>query len=272
MSTEELLKPRFKFIAPYPGSTQEVGSVTTEIATANYFRTFKANFRELYWWEERKGSDMPAYVIVDKEPKDDFEKFAEVKKIELLIEERIKKVTGWKEEAMAGYCRNEEDGVIQFQSAALNLAYDMGLSFLKELSAALQPKKDISDKELECQHQEIESADHGYYRCLLCKEYISESKWHQVYKNQASSIPIIDKGENLTRIFEVVRLRNGKGESHLTIITEEAIHESSIGSLLIIPYAEGFKDPKKVLVKIDKEGIPLRVNNKFAVVVEFIYE
>lgn len=62
MKTEELLKPRFKLIADYPGNTQEIGNVTVEVSTANYFRKYPANFRELQWWEDREIEDMPEYV------------------------------------------------------------------------------------------------------------------------------------------------------------------------------------------------------------------
>lgn len=64
MTQEELLKPRFKLIEDYPGNSREIGSISVEIATASYFRKYKANFRELQWWQDRDEKDMPEYVKV----------------------------------------------------------------------------------------------------------------------------------------------------------------------------------------------------------------
>lgn len=63
MTKSDLLKPRFKLIADYPGNTQNIDNITTEEATASYFRKFTANFKELKWWEERDVKDMPKYVL-----------------------------------------------------------------------------------------------------------------------------------------------------------------------------------------------------------------
>jgi len=72
--------------------------------------------------------------------------------------------------------------------------------------------------------------------------------------------------------FKVERLKNGRGESHLVVITSPAIEDICIGSCIIVPYAEGFKDPIKVLLQVDEKGFPKRANNKFAIVLEYIYE
>lgn len=53
MTPEELLKPRFLLTNDYPGNNREVGSISIEIHTAEYFRKYRANFRELEWWEGR---------------------------------------------------------------------------------------------------------------------------------------------------------------------------------------------------------------------------
>lgn len=60
--SKDLLKPRFKLIADYPGNTQPIGNITIEDATASYFRRFEANFKELQWWEERKEDELPKYL------------------------------------------------------------------------------------------------------------------------------------------------------------------------------------------------------------------
>lgn len=76
----------------------------------------------------------------------------------------------------------------------------------------------------------------------------------------------------MTKEFEVRRMTNGRGDSHLVVITEPAIEDIHIGTLVIIPYAEGFKDPYKVILQTDDNGIPKRANEKFGIVNEYIYK
>lgn len=75
-----------------------------------------------------------------------------------------------------------------------------------------------------------------------------------------------------TKEFEVKRLTNGHGHSHLLVITEPAIEDMEIGTVVIVPYAAGFKDPCKVLLQVNESGKPLRANEKFGIVSKFIYE
>lgn len=72
--------------------------------------------------------------------------------------------------------------------------------------------------------------------------------------------------------FEVKRLKNGRGNSHLVVITEPAIEDVHIGTVVIVPYAEGFKDPVKVRLQTDEKGLPKRANERFAIVSEYLYE
>jgi hypothetical protein len=72
--------------------------------------------------------------------------------------------------------------------------------------------------------------------------------------------------------FEVQKLTNGRGNKHLVAIIEPAIEDIFIGTVVIIPYVEGFKDPTKVLLQCDENGIPKCANEKFAIVSEYIYE
>lgn len=72
--------------------------------------------------------------------------------------------------------------------------------------------------------------------------------------------------------FELKRMTNGRGHSHLLVITESAIEDIEIGTVVIIPYADGFKDPIKVKLQVDENGIPKRANKKFGIVTEYIYE
>lgn len=69
MSTEELMKVRYKVIADYPKSKYKIGEIiecddmVTEAMVGNprYF-LYPAIFKKLEWPEERKESDMPEYV------------------------------------------------------------------------------------------------------------------------------------------------------------------------------------------------------------------
>jgi len=72
--------------------------------------------------------------------------------------------------------------------------------------------------------------------------------------------------------FKIVRLKNGRGNSHLVVVTEEAIADIHIGTVVIVPYAEGFKDPLKVLLQVDEKGLPKLANEKFAIVSKYVYE
>jgi len=72
--------------------------------------------------------------------------------------------------------------------------------------------------------------------------------------------------------FEVKRMTNDRGESHLLVVTEPAIEDVAIGSVVIVPYADGFMDPKAVILQVDDKGSPKRANGKFAIVNEYLYE
>lgn len=72
--------------------------------------------------------------------------------------------------------------------------------------------------------------------------------------------------------FEVKRLKNGMGHSHLLVIVEDAVEDIHIGTVVIVPYAQGFKDPIKVLLQTDENGLPKRANEKFGIVSKYIYE
>lgn len=76
----------------------------------------------------------------------------------------------------------------------------------------------------------------------------------------------------MERIFEVKILKNIRGHSHLVVITEPAIEDVNIGTVVIVPYAEGFKDPVKVRLQVNENGTPEMANKKFGIVLEYIYE
>ncbi len=83
---------------------------------------------------------------------------------------------------------------------------------------------------------------------------------------------VCQKPPETTRDYPVLRQKNNRGDNHLIAILEEAVPDFSIGSVLIVPFAEGFKDPVKVRLQLDVSGKPLRANRKFAVVLEYLYD
>ena len=72
--------------------------------------------------------------------------------------------------------------------------------------------------------------------------------------------------------FDVIRQTNGRGNSHLLVITDLAVEDVYIGTVVIVPYADGFIDPIKVLLQVDENGLPKRANGKFAIVSKYIHE
>src|SRR6478752_5959492 len=72
MTPENLLNPRYKVIADYPGCPFKVGQILEKVKVASgkeFVRgmfhqpeDFPANFKKLEWWEERKPEEMPEYV------------------------------------------------------------------------------------------------------------------------------------------------------------------------------------------------------------------
>ena len=72
--------------------------------------------------------------------------------------------------------------------------------------------------------------------------------------------------------FKVKKLTNGMGHKHLVVVTDEAISDIHIGTVVIVPYAEGFKDPSKVILQVDSKGVPKTANGKFGIVLKYIYE
>lgn len=75
-----------------------------------------------------------------------------------------------------------------------------------------------------------------------------------------------------TKIFQIKELKNHRGNKHLAVIIQEAIPDIEIGTVLIVPYAEGFRIPEKVSLYVNENGTPLTANTKFAVVEKYIHE
>jgi len=71
MTVEELLAPRYKVIADYPGNLWDVGTLLPSEYHAikelspnmiAFYDKYPHLFRKLEWWEERKPEDMPEYL------------------------------------------------------------------------------------------------------------------------------------------------------------------------------------------------------------------
>lgn len=85
MSADELLKPRYKVIADYPGNIIPIGSIfwddieSINIITPTGSKSIQSSypyrhkdkfphlFKKLEWWEDRKPEEMPEYVKVIRE-------------------------------------------------------------------------------------------------------------------------------------------------------------------------------------------------------------
>lgn len=66
MTKDELLKPRFKMIADFPGCVFDVGEVL-ECSPAQknliwHYEKYPHLFRKLEWWEGRKEKDFPLFA------------------------------------------------------------------------------------------------------------------------------------------------------------------------------------------------------------------
>jgi hypothetical protein len=75
MTTEQLLAPRYKMIADYPGNSRPIGFIftmdkkdsegwytTTGYLQEMFFTMYPHLFRRLEWWQEREISDLPEYI------------------------------------------------------------------------------------------------------------------------------------------------------------------------------------------------------------------
>lgn len=70
MTTEELLLPRYKVIADYPGSIFKIGEIIEQdymeenrpVFDMEFFLKYPNIFKKLEWWEDRKIDDLPEYV------------------------------------------------------------------------------------------------------------------------------------------------------------------------------------------------------------------
>lgn len=72
--------------------------------------------------------------------------------------------------------------------------------------------------------------------------------------------------------YNVIRAKNGRGVSNLLIISDEAMPDIKIGSALMVPIADGYKDPLSVTIIIDENGIPLKTNLDTCVVLKYHYD
>ena len=71
--------------------------------------------------------------------------------------------------------------------------------------------------------------------------------------------------------FKVFRSTNSRGHNNLLAIVEQGVPDVYIGTAIIIPYAQGFIDPVAVILKVNEQNVPIRLNNHFADVVKYVY-
>jgi len=81
MSVEDLLKPRYKVIADYPGSDYHIGEIldrdwgwvgNDEVGFKHHISHYPHLFKKLQWWEDRDEKDMPEYVKFTISSKTDY--------------------------------------------------------------------------------------------------------------------------------------------------------------------------------------------------------
>lgn len=64
MTTEELLKPRYKVIADYPHSWFTIGEIIQDNFVSLSLKLYPNIFKELKWWEKREVEDLPKYLKI----------------------------------------------------------------------------------------------------------------------------------------------------------------------------------------------------------------
>lgn len=68
LSKEELLRPRYKVIANYPGTRYKIGMILKyddgmqNFDTPNKFSLYPAIFEQIHWWQYRIKEDMPSFL------------------------------------------------------------------------------------------------------------------------------------------------------------------------------------------------------------------
>lgn len=74
MSNEDLMKPRYKVIADYPGNYRLIGEIFSAVGDSYSVKYWCAEkdkyphlFQRLEWWQERNLEDMPQFVKVTRE-------------------------------------------------------------------------------------------------------------------------------------------------------------------------------------------------------------
>ena len=75
MTTEELLQPRFKVIADFPGSNFGIGEILDEKWVGEFFNElqyFPHLFRKLEWFEDREIENLPKYLKFNEEDYQEF--------------------------------------------------------------------------------------------------------------------------------------------------------------------------------------------------------
>lgn len=175
-----------------------------------------------------------------------------------------------------------KDNVFQRYNVALHKAYNSFVTngyFIDELDQTKGKHgtllRQISRSEGLVEYDSLRKR--SYFKRPLSETEVNNvvQKMREYNKKHASVYLIKTKKKSkliLEKEFEVQKLTNGRGHKHLVVITESAIEDIHIGTIIIVPYAEGFREPNKVLLQIDENGLPKRANDKFAIVLKYIYE
>jgi hypothetical protein len=72
LTTDELMRPRYKVIADYPGTQYSTGDILPVVGTEQYVKariehlsSYPHLFQQLPWYADRKPEDMPEYLEWD---------------------------------------------------------------------------------------------------------------------------------------------------------------------------------------------------------------
>ncbi len=131
-----------------------------------------------------------------------------------------------------------------------------------------KPSREILFKEVLC-NQYLPKEDGHYNTDKGFYKYSAEDKkWCMPYHVTWWFEPTkINEKE-----FKVFRSTNGLGCNNLLAIIEEGVPDVYIGTVIIVPYAQGYVDPTRVLLQCDENFVPMRMNGELAIVLKYIYD
>lgn len=117
----------------------------------------------------------------------------------------------------------------------------------------------------------------SYIESLRTIPVSNQKEWEGVDRDLVEEVDFVVKENTAHRIikqddgwkvFPVIRMTNGRGDSNLLAIINEAVPDIFIGDSILVPYVNGYIDPISVSLRVDKNGIPIRKHG-FAIVEEY---